>query len=211
MMEADSVHSTLERQFNPPIYSPLDYVARMRSARPKHPYTVKQVHFDFFLKYEDQKSNLSSIRPGKVAGDPTITDLCKIKYNPNGEIQFKIKFDSDWESLPQRRQIPAEPFKDLRRLYTQRLPITESKFKDLQSLKSVIDKDHHTFYDKLPYRTEPTGRSSKKKSQDPNIESSSFDSKKTQQVNINKKTTVRNNRSLNKKKIPKKTKTKIQK
>lgn len=32
MMEVDSVHSTLEHYFYPPIYSPAEYVARMRMA-----------------------------------------------------------------------------------------------------------------------------------------------------------------------------------
>ncbi|KAL5237223.1 hypothetical protein ACI65C_004633 [Semiaphis heraclei] len=41
MMEADSVHSTLEKIFKPPIYSPSDYIARMRLARPKQPYNIK--------------------------------------------------------------------------------------------------------------------------------------------------------------------------
>lgn len=43
MTGADSVHSTLEQLFNPPLFSPFDYVAKMRSARPKHPYIVNQV------------------------------------------------------------------------------------------------------------------------------------------------------------------------
>ena len=34
MMEVDSVHSTLERMFNPPIYSPSDYLSRMRQTWP---------------------------------------------------------------------------------------------------------------------------------------------------------------------------------
>lgn len=49
MMEADSIHSTLEKIFKPPIYSPLDYVARMRLARPKQSYNIKVLNFDFFF------------------------------------------------------------------------------------------------------------------------------------------------------------------
>jgi hypothetical protein len=36
-MEADSVHSTLESYFNPPIYAPSDYISRMRLGRPGKP------------------------------------------------------------------------------------------------------------------------------------------------------------------------------
>lgn len=45
MMEVDSVHSTLERAFNPPIYTPMDYVSRMRQARTSQPYIVNYLEF----------------------------------------------------------------------------------------------------------------------------------------------------------------------
>ena len=65
MMEADSVHATLEQYFKPPINSPADYIARMRLARSKQPYNVNVIHYGFFLKYDDLNTNLSSLRPGK--------------------------------------------------------------------------------------------------------------------------------------------------
>lgn len=37
-----------------------------------------------------------------------------------------------------------------------RLPITERKWKDLQSLKSVITVECHSFYDQLPYSKNKT-------------------------------------------------------
>lgn len=54
MMEADSVHSTLEKIFKPPIYSPSDYIARMRLARPKQPYILKYkiiIFLKIMIKY----------------------------------------------------------------------------------------------------------------------------------------------------------------
>ncbi|KAF2894129.1 hypothetical protein ILUMI_12043 [Ignelater luminosus] len=65
MMEADSVHSTLEQYFKPPMNSPMDYVARMRVARPKQPYKIKVLNYDFFFKYDDLPTNLPSLRPGR--------------------------------------------------------------------------------------------------------------------------------------------------
>jgi len=41
MMEADNVHSTLEHYFKAPLYSPGDYISRMRIARKNHHITKK--------------------------------------------------------------------------------------------------------------------------------------------------------------------------
>lgn len=57
MMEVDSVHSTIEQYIKAPIYAPSDYVTRMQQARPRNPYVVKSIHYDFFLNYEALESN----------------------------------------------------------------------------------------------------------------------------------------------------------
>lgn len=157
MMEADSVHSTLEQLFYPPINSPSDYIARMRVARPKQPYDIKVVHFDFFKKYDSLASNLASLRPGNSVGDPTVADLCKIKYSPEGIIWYKTHFKEDWQKLTQRRQTSTERG-SLTPLYDRPLPIPESKFKDLQSLKSAIEKEHHAFYDNLSFKPDKNSK-----------------------------------------------------
>ncbi|KAF2901005.1 hypothetical protein ILUMI_05180 [Ignelater luminosus] len=61
MMEADNVHFTLEQYFKPTINSPMDYVARMRVARPKQPYKIEVLNYDFFFKYDDVPTNLPSL------------------------------------------------------------------------------------------------------------------------------------------------------
>lgn len=71
MMEVDSV---LEHYFKPPIFAPTDYYTRMRLARPDHPYHLNIVNHTFFKNY-DKACTFSSIRPGKKAGDPTVTDI----------------------------------------------------------------------------------------------------------------------------------------
>jgi hypothetical protein len=65
MMEADAVHSVLERKFKShAIYAPSDYIYLMRQARLSQPYEVEQLNYSFFMNYEDVPSKISSIRPG---------------------------------------------------------------------------------------------------------------------------------------------------
>lgn len=64
-MEADNVHSTLEHYFKAPIYSPGDYISRMRLARSKQLYKIHNLAFSFF-KNCDAVCSLSSLCPGKI-------------------------------------------------------------------------------------------------------------------------------------------------
>lgn len=149
MMEADSVHSTLEHYFYPPINSPSDYVARMRLARPNLPYDVKVLDYTFFKKFE-QPSNFQSIRPGKRARDPTVVDIRQIKYQPDGKVFYTLDYSQNWHELPhQRLAQEIESYKVP--LYNKPIPISEEKYKHLQDLKEVIEKDHHPFYDALSH------------------------------------------------------------
>lgn len=149
MMEADSVHSTLEHYFYPPINSPSDYVARMRMARPHQPYNIKVLDYKFFKSYE-QTTNISSIRPGKRVRDPTVTDLRIIKYLPDGKIYYSLDYSENFKELPTKRC--NQPMKSYNvQVYKQPIPISDDKFKHLQDLKSVIEADHHPFYDALPH------------------------------------------------------------
>ncbi|CAG9828328.1 unnamed protein product [Diabrotica balteata] len=140
MMECDSVHATLEKYFVPPINSPSDYIAQMRNARPKQPYNIKKL-----------PSNIQSLRPGKKAGDPTVTDLRALEYRPDGEILFKLRHSDPYKLLPQRR-LKLNVIQRPTQLYLRPIPITESKWKCLQDLKLVLERDHHSFYDNLPYQ-----------------------------------------------------------
>ncbi|KAK4884130.1 hypothetical protein RN001_000401 [Aquatica leii] len=95
MIQADSVHSTLEHYFNPPINSPADYISRMRAARPKKPCNVIPLYYTFFLNYEALSSILPSLRPGKQVGDPAVTDIRGLKYLPNGEILSLLRLKKE--------------------------------------------------------------------------------------------------------------------
>lgn len=152
-MEVDSCHSKIEQRLkNRQIFVPADYVSAMEEARQKpFPYRVDYLHHDFFLNFASF-GGLKSIRPGRIAGDPTVTNLKQLQYLPDGKIMFKLKHDDSWAPLPMKRgdflpnasEYPSQ-------LYTKQISVPKSKFDHLQQLKTVIPKDHHPFYDNLPY------------------------------------------------------------
>lgn len=153
MMEVDSVHSTIEHYIKPPIYAPQDYITRIRQARPKHPYDIRVVHYDFFKDYEKLTTNYQSIRPGKRKGDPTVNDVRAFLYNCMGEVYFKLRHPQNYTILPQRRHVPKE-YPEPATLYDGPLEITQSKFNQLQELKPFIDSDYHPFYDSLKFKSD---------------------------------------------------------
>ena len=147
-MECDSVHSTIERQIRGNVYTPSDYTALMLNARRNpFPYTVEELTHPDFEKLSDEY--LSSIRPGRVAGDATVSDIRGLLYEPSSMMQFKLKFSDEWEPLPQRVNKRLAPVWVQR--FSSRLKIKERKFRDLQALKVVIPKNKHSFFDNLPY------------------------------------------------------------
>ena len=85
---------------------------------------------------------------GKKAGDPTVHDLRVLQYTQEG-IQFCTDFDNPLQPLPQRIK-GAGPQK-VKQSFTAKIPLTKRKYDDLQSLKEVIPKDCHQFYNSLPY------------------------------------------------------------
>lgn len=151
MMECDSVHATLEKYFVPPINSPSDYIAHMRSARPKHPYNIKVLDYSFFQNFEKLTTNIKSLRPGKKSGDPHVTDIRALEYRPDGNIFFKLRHTEPYSMLPQRK-IKTNEVQQPTQLYKRPISISESKWKCLQDLKHVIEKDHHSFYDNIPFQ-----------------------------------------------------------
>lgn len=135
-MEADNVHSTLEHYFESPIYSPGDYTSRMRLARNKQPYNINILDYSFFKNY-DNACSLNSLRPRKKAGDKVVRDICKLQYTHEGEILYKTEFDDDWAKLPEQKKVKITrrtiESKTLKNLCEAPLPISDTKFKDLQS------------------------------------------------------------------------------
>ncbi|CAH1966924.1 unnamed protein product [Acanthoscelides obtectus] len=84
-----------------------------------------------------------------------MTNIKALCYDPCGELKVKLDFDNDFKSLQSRpKQIAVTSNNPS--LYSDRLEITQTKWKHLQYLKSVISKDCHTFYDLLPYKKDKT-------------------------------------------------------
>lgn len=149
MMEADSVHSTLEHYFHPPINSPTDYIARMRMARHKQPYCIKSLDYKFFKQCE-LASNFRSIRPGTKTGDPVVVDIRQLKYSPSGEVWFTLDYSEEWQILPHKRDCQDMSVYKAP-LFKKQPAISYEKYQHLQEMKTVIEVDHHSFYDLLPH------------------------------------------------------------
>ena len=149
-MECDSMHSLIERRTIKDIHTPRDYIVIFDTARLRpSPYKVTQVYHNDFMKLSG--AYVTNIRPGRKVGDPTVHDLRALQYLADGQIRYKLDFESDWEDLPQRLSIPKEPFHWVR-LFPAQLPITLRKFNDLQAMKPVLPRVAHQYYDNLPHQ-----------------------------------------------------------
>lgn len=153
-MEADSMHSVIERQIRKKkINVPADYVQIAKSSCRKKPYYVEYLQHDFFKNFESVL-NYKSIRPGTRTGDPVVTDIRQLRYSTEGKIYYRLGFTDDTPELPLPRRIhkfQPRSIDDLPPLYTQRLKIKKSKFLHLQELKLTMESDFHAFFDALPY------------------------------------------------------------
>ena len=149
-MEVDSAHATIERRLkNVDIFSPLDYVQLIQAARVNpRPYEVQYLKYDFFLDFENYGDGaVKSLKPEK---DANVTDICALKYNSDGAIMYKLKFSNDWVGLDLGRKNKL-PSSNPSQLYHNRRKIKKTKYEHLQSLKSVLPVDVHSFYDSLPH------------------------------------------------------------
>jgi hypothetical protein len=148
-----SIIITIEHYIKPPIYAPQDYITRMRKARPKQPYDIRVVHYDFFKDYEKLTTNYHYIRPGKRKRDPTINGVRAFLYSSTGEVYFKLRHPQNYTILLQRRHVPQE-YPEPTTLYDGPLEIIQSKFNQLQELKPFIDRDYLPFYDCLKFKSD---------------------------------------------------------
>lgn len=95
---------------------------------------------------------LTSIRPGKKLGDPTVNQIHALCYKNDGSIDYKLKFSDPWQTLPQRIKtvIPMQ-LEDLPQLYNEQIEIKPEKYQHLQELKATLKMDYHAFYDDLAH------------------------------------------------------------
>ncbi|CAF4848935.1 unnamed protein product [Pieris macdunnoughi] len=154
-MECDSVHSAIEcRLKGKEIYLPSQYANITKTARDNPmPYESRLLEFSFFTNFSKDLI-YKTIRPGRKFGDPTVTDLRGLKYKPDGTIWYSLNFDEPLQPLPQppMKITNIKPLEELPKIFSERLPISQRKYKDLQDLKAVIPSNCHSYYDELPYK-----------------------------------------------------------
>lgn len=128
------------------------YAQLAREAR-KYSFPYRSEYLDFtFFRDLSQKETMTyeSIRPGKKLGNPKVTDLRALRYNPNGTIDYKLNFDDDYTPLPVRVK-PISGCVNFPQLNSSRLKIKKSKWDHLQELKAHIPTDCHDYYDNIPF------------------------------------------------------------
>ncbi|KAF9413706.1 hypothetical protein HW555_008152 [Spodoptera exigua] len=95
--------------------------------------------------------HIANTFPSKVSSDPKVTDIKALRYTPDGDVFFKLRFTEEWAVLPQRKSsaITALPFDSLRNQHLTKRKITKRKFYNLQYLKSTLPEDYRSYYDNL--------------------------------------------------------------
>ena len=104
------MHSTIERRIVADIFTPRDYIVIFENARIRpSAYHVRQLSHDEMMKLSG--TYVTSIRPGKRAGDPTVHNLRALRYSSTGNVEYKLMFseEANWAPLPQRISIPSKP------------------------------------------------------------------------------------------------------
>lgn len=154
-MEADSIHSAIERKLKKTdINVPADYVGVCLQAREHpRPYIVKYLDYSFFKNFDDINF-LKSLRPGRKVGDPVVTDIRAIKYLPDERILYKLRHPEEYCPL-EYRHVPKPAscsFEDLPSMYQGPIAIKSDKFEHLQILKMSLLPDYHKFYDELIFK-----------------------------------------------------------
>ena len=159
-MECDSMHSAISfAQKASPVFTPSGWDIIFRMARRSNPYTVIPIRFNQVLDFKHLASQV--IRNTKVDKQNKRVSWLKMKviHFSKGQdtMYFKYDFDaSDYNQLclttpsARRRQPPLSQI--IKPRYTEKLPISEAKKRDLMSLcqPGVIPEDHHPFYTNLP-------------------------------------------------------------
>lgn len=149
-MECDSMHSLIERRTKCDIFTPREYMVAMEMAR-ETPSAYKVTEVQHFNVKKLSSDFVKSVRPGKKAGDPLVSDVCAYRYALTDvgapQICYKLQWMDGWHELPTRLIVDRKHWIPL---FTERLPITKRKFQDLQAMKSVMPETVHHFFDSLP-------------------------------------------------------------
>ncbi|KAL1491869.1 hypothetical protein ABEB36_012398 [Hypothenemus hampei] len=164
-MEADSMHSAIEHaKRHIPVFCMNDWKTIMTMARSKRgknkisgAYTVQQLTFNDFIDSKDLSNSI--IKNATRDEDGKKVQWLKIKQlryeKKSSVIMFRNNYDEEYKiinvkSKARGSNIPKE--KDLKKCYSERLPISEKKKKDLLKLckTGVIPYEYHSWYMNLP-------------------------------------------------------------
>jgi len=119
----------------------------MPNMRPKQRYNVQTLDFRFFKDFEHMREIISSIRHGKMARDPHVTDLRGLLHVASREILFKLRHSDSWTKLPIRQARDTDTIP--KPLYSSSLKIKADKFTHLQKFKPLIPTEFHPYYDAI--------------------------------------------------------------
>jgi len=145
-MEVDSVHAAIETASGKiEIETPQEWVTVMKAARARQPYHVETINHTFWQRFP---SLVSSIRPGKVKGDPVVTDLKHIMYTKDA-VFYSLTHGSPLLPMP-TRPVRGHTIGSVRNKYDKKLSIQAAKIADLKELcRTIIKPEHHAFYESL--------------------------------------------------------------
>ncbi|XP_062602831.1 uncharacterized protein LOC134264549 [Saccostrea cucullata] len=165
-MEGDSVHATIEcATKKSEIFTTSDWITAIKNAKRKDPkYQVKELGNEMVLDFKECAQKVVSCNRRKDStGENVHWNKIHVfqykKENPD-TIYFKYEFDDEFRAMPlqgrkrkskvdcmQLHQYPLKP------LYTHRIPISEAKYKDLQTLcqRGLIPRAHQDFFKALPH------------------------------------------------------------
>jgi hypothetical protein len=146
-LSCDTFHSAVEAKTrNVDQHTVSDYIEAIQTALvgvPTAKVEVNHVDWSFFKSY--QLEMLSSIRPGRGVGAPTVQSVRAFRYNPEGKIEYKLLVDDEFEELPQRITVP-QVFPEPTPLFTGKLPITENKRKHMLELMEYVPLEKRARY-----------------------------------------------------------------
>jgi hypothetical protein len=147
-MECDSVHAAIEATArNIDVYTPLQWETVIRVARASNPDRVVNVDHTFWKKYI---ATVTSIRPGKRAAEPTVTDLRHIVYMKDGSVLYSLSHGTPQRPLQcKMMKTKAAADTEPKPKYSSSLSVA-SKLTDLLELsRLIVPAEHQPFFNNL--------------------------------------------------------------
>ena len=167
--ENDSVHSVIEKEIKKylrsgPIYVPEQYIGLIRTARKKGtPYKINELSYNDFYDLKNLANECGSRFTKNTEGETVkISDIKIIKFEKSENTQIQIHYKTSYsdqifkqiDSVAPRSTRQNRQSFNLRKLYTERLKLSDRKKQDLKSLieNSLIPQCYaHSFFNSILY------------------------------------------------------------